>query len=197
MQTYIIFIKVCLTINVFNLIILNFYLLKFYVSIFLNVNFILIFTYFIIGFFITNILKVYRYSGSSHLESKPQFLYTVNFKLKNQLKAWYKSITYYRKTDKVQIPFICHFLLYYARFLTISYIHTLMLHIFIHLLFFFIKILAYIFYTIILIYHYYILFVNKDPKDLYSLNEYSVITQYTKFNIYYLKPLFDEYGNFN
>ena len=116
MQTYIIFIKVCLVINIINLIILNFYLLKFYVSIFLNVNFILIFTYFITGFFITNILKVYRYSGSSHLESKPHFLYTINFKWKNQLKAWYKNITHYRKTDAVQIPFISHFLLYYTKF---------------------------------------------------------------------------------
>ena len=197
MQTYIIFIKICLTINITNLIILNFYLLKFYINIFLNVNIILIFIYFIVGFFITNILKSYRYSGSLHIESKPQFLYTVNFKLKNQLKSWYKRIIHYRKTDKVQIPFICHFLLYYARFLTISYIHILLLHIFIHLLFFLIKISAYIFYTIILVYHYYILFKNKNPKDLYSFNEYSILTQYTRLNVNNLKYLFDEYGNFN
>ena len=51
MQTYIIFIKICLTINITNLVILNFYLLKFYINIFLNVNIILIFIYFIVGFY--------------------------------------------------------------------------------------------------------------------------------------------------
>lgn len=195
MQTHIIFIKIFLIINIINLTFLNYTLLTIYLSIFSNSIF--IFIYFIVGFFIVHILKIYNYSGYVHTETKPKVLYTIKFNLKCQLKMWYKSIIHYRKIDEIQIPFICHFVLHYKRFLTISYIHTLMLHIFIHLLFLFIKILVYIIYTIILIYQYYILLKVENSKDLYSYNEYSIITQYTNFNISCLKFLFDEYGNFN